>query len=866
MLKTQAIKNFLLSQPYPLGKLYNENMEVQVNVSTDEGEPVKGDTSEGFRWQGFTDGIQTWKHFRIPWRANTEPTYEDSSINFDLSKHANAIGMTGWDYKNKKSRWVGFDFDSLIGHKQGLHQDELTEIKRRLSDCNFVTIFNSTSGTGLHIYVFIDSDITVNTHTEHAAVARSVLAKISALTGLQLESKVDTLGGNMWVWHKKAKGDSYKLLKQGDILSEIPINWKEYLNVVTHKKKDVTNIDDIVASQLRLELDEDHIKLLRWFESSNALWWVDDSKQMLVCHTYELKRAHRDLNFKGVFDTLAVGKDQGHDQNCFCFPVPSGQWIVRRHNRGTKEFYAWFTDTGGWTTTYFNGCPSFKTAARTTGGTEGEHGYYFKTVAHAVAGIKLCEINISIPEEYQQRKASITETKDGRLKLSFEAYDHDDPPEGFVKSKKILGICIFIPQVKDENPLPDNLIRHVVAEASEYGWFINTSIGNAEANWVMENKGNVVSVLISRGYKRQIIEATLGAAVSAHWKLVNKPFQPVYPGNREWNKDGAQFRYKAEKGKHPTWDMVFRHCGECLNDTLCESRWGRIQGIITGMVYLQGWCAACFQAPTEPLPYLFFTGPQGCGKSIFHEALSILFTKGYTRADQALTNPGGFNGELAGAIVCVVEETNLSKRGYAADRIKDWVTGRTLSVHSKNKTPYMIQNTTHWIQCANSVEYCPVLPGDTRITLLNLSNLRCEEIPKAQLLEQCEQEAPAFLYTLLNFELPFQEGRLSLPVIETEHKRQQMAYNEDLLSDFIKEKIFIAPGYKVEFGKFYFEFSHWLPPEERQYWSNKRVGKVIPFVKGRSGGAGETFIGNISFEPPKENLPPYKLEGGRLKN
>src|SRR5690606_33656401 len=102
------------------------------------------------------------------------------------------------------------------------------------------------------------------------------------------------------------------------------------------------------------------------------------------------------------------------------------------------------------------------------------------------------------------------------------------------------------------------------------------------------------------------------------------------------------------------------------------------------------------------LPYLFLYGPQGSGKSIFHEALSLLVTKGIVRADAALISQSGFNGELVSAVLCVIEETDLRQnKTIAYNRIKDWVTGKTINIHVKGGTPYSAANMTHWLQCAN---------------------------------------------------------------------------------------------------------------------------------------------------------------------
>ena len=847
MLKTEAIQKFLQSQPYPWCKLYTPDMEVQVNVHKSNGEPISG-VFNGHKWNGFSDGITTWKHFRIPWKAKDNPEYTDSEIKYDISKYAEAIGMTGWDWKNKQSRWVGFDFDSLIGHRQGLTSDELKSIERRIGSLPFVTIVTSTSGNGLHIYVSIQSKQEIRTHTEHAAVARSILAKISGLTGLELEAKVDTLGGNMWVWHRNAKPSiSYDVIKQATESIDIPANWQEYLAALTHSKRPVTDVDGIVAAKQRLELNDEHIKLLQWFENSNSLFWFDDTKQMLVCHTYDLKKAHKDLRFRGLFDTISVGRDQGHDQNCFCFPSINGSWIIRRHTRGIKETLNWFTDSGGWTTCYYNRAPTLNIASRTSSGSQGERGYSFKSLLNATDALRAMEFDCQIPESWKNRPATIEETKDNKIKLIVEGNEYDEHPDGWVKNKSKWEkyFCNFKSgqKVLDELELPDELLRHITSNEMSLGWFLNSNNG-----WIELNRGDLISVLLSKGYKQDKINRLMGIAVSQNWRLVNKPFQLEYPGNREWNKNSAQLRFKPEKGLHPTWDKVLEHCGECLN---------------ANYNYLLQWCAALIQCPGEPLPYLFFTGPQGCGKSTFHECLSLLFTTGYSRADSSLINPSGFNGELAGAVICVVEETNLSKKGSASDRIKDWVTGRTLNIHIKGRTPYLIPNTTHWIQCANSIDYCPILPGDTRITLLNLKQLDTD-IPKRELMQKCEQEAAAFLYTLVNTEIPDYGGRLRIPVVETDLKISHMDENESELIKFIKECVHNAPGYCIKFLDFYTKFQQFLPSDERGEWSNKRVAKELPFIKGRYNEGGYQYIGNIDWQKPVEGREKFKLIGGKL--
>ena len=122
--RSEAVKNFLMASTHnDLATLYSIDMECQVNVSQDGGDRVEGEY-KGRQWHGWTDGITTWKSFRIPWNAKSEPTYTDSQIKWDLAEHGEGIGMTGWNWKEKKSLWVAFDFDAITGHSQGISDSD----------------------------------------------------------------------------------------------------------------------------------------------------------------------------------------------------------------------------------------------------------------------------------------------------------------------------------------------------------------------------------------------------------------------------------------------------------------------------------------------------------------------------------------------------------------------------------------------------------------------------------------------------------------------------------------------------------------------------------------------------------------------
>lgn len=175
--------------------------------------------------------------------------------------------------------------------------------------------------------------------------------------------------------------------------------------------------------------------------------------------------------------------------------------------------------------------------------------------------------------------------------------------------------------------------------------------------------------------------------------------------------------------------------------------------------YLRAIFASILREPYTRTPYLFLFGPENSGKSIIHEAFSLLVTRGVVKADRSLTNQSDFNSELDGAILCVVEEKNISKASGALEKIKDAVTSPKLSIRKMRTDSFMADNMTHWIQCTQKQEMVPIFEGDTRITMMYVPKPDAD-IPKQFLMDRMEEEAPAFMRTLMDMELPPLMGRL----------------------------------------------------------------------------------------------------------
>ncbi len=875
--------------------MYNPNMEVQVNVAQDCGTRVEGDF-EGKRWLAWTDGIQIWKPIRIPRNANTEPVYDDKPMAYNLDEHAEAIGMTGWDWKNKQSCWLAYDFDAITGHsekhKKKLTDLELNEIKKELYNIPWTTIRLSTSGKGLHLYVFITPTPT-NTHTEHAALARSVLHLLSGLTGCDFNSKVDVCGGNMWVWHRKMVGTpGLTLEKQGTILTDIPPNWRDHVRVSTGKTRrnlpqfvqdnlegDEGDIErtfnELTGQRSKVRLDSNHRALLDYLAENKCFWWWDNDHHMLVTHTIHLKEAHVALGLKGQFETNAVGANRGFDHNSFCFPLPFGAWAIRRYGLGTGESSCWEQDGKGWTRCYYNREIDLPTAARTLEGIEHPNGgWTFKEAKQAETALIKLGADIALPAWIVTRstriKAHQKEPNKVIVEIPEETHDKSEDMKGWLKEKgwwkRVFLINIIRSTESDVGINSDDVIRHLVSsEGADHGWMIK-----AESRWNNEPYQHVQVALASMGFSAKDTKEFLGAQIFQPWKLVNIPFNPEYPGDRQWNRDSAQLRFLPNPDLDnltcPTWNRMLEHIGSGLDDAIKENEWCVSNGIIRGSEYLKCWIASMFKEPTEPLPYLFlWSQDQNTGKSILHEALCLLLTRGYTRVDHALANQSGFNGEMENSVLGVIEEINLKQNAIAYNRIKDWVTSKTISIHKKSKTPYLAINCIHFIQTANDPTACPIFPGDTRITMIEVRPLDVI-IPKKQMLILLEKEASDFISEIMKLELPVSNDRLNIPIVHTSDKGRAEESHENELDVFIREICHAVPGEVIPVSELWERFKEWLDPNSVHKWSKIMMGKAMPskFPKGRLTTDSSIHYGNISFSPAREGVPHILLK--EMKN
>jgi hypothetical protein len=900
--QTEAIANFLDKRTHPyLSELYDHYAEVQVLAAQDRGWREDSEY-QGRKWVRWTDGFNFWQSFRIPHGSMTDnPHYEEKIMSWDLSEHCDAIGTTGWYFGPEcgHSRYLGYDFDAITGHSTNharkLTGEELQEIEQLVRELDYVTVYSSTSGSGLHLRVFLDPYVPTINHTEHAALARAVLGRMSRDIGLDLSSSVDAYGSVLWLWARKmekSEGRGLKLLKQGNPLTKVPNGWEANTDVIrrrstrvapymppdegenTGASKDMKEMADYINTFPKIQYDDEHKKILDYLENMSD--WVsyardDKDRNMFVTHTLALKQAHTELGLKGLFETASTGSSM---QNCYMFPLPKGGFQVIRYGRGgVQEHPSWSRTSDGWTTCYFNREPTIRAAASFFGGVENaKKGFDFPDVSKVLRSLESMGIACEeLPEMIKNRRAKISELGDNRVLVEIDCkgiVDAVSMPGWGVKGNNWFRVFYKSQPTSTTGHFSnehDHIVRYIRnCNGSEVGWAYCAS--TLDNDWTFPaSRENIRSGLRNRGFEQSAIDDVFGACTNAPWTIVNIPFAEEYPGDRRWNRNAAQLAYPVKESNeglfYPTWKKMLNHVGKGLDRAVKADPWCQNNGIISGGEYLKVWCAYMFQLPEVRLPYLFFYSPQQkTGKTTFYEALSWLFAghRGYTKAASAITS--SFNGELSNAVLCSIEETDLSKDKQAYNVVKDLTTARMISINAKREKVDLVVNTTHWVQCANALSFLPIEPNDTRIVVCLVPEIPQEEMLSAWELEsKLRKEASDFLTELFHMELPERPiDRMAIPVIRTFEKARAEVSKESLLQTFLREKCFYIPGATETVARLYEEFQKVLDPEDRPAWTRKRFKRSMPeetYPHGRRSSDSQWCYGNIALD---ENIAPGK--------
>jgi hypothetical protein len=867
-----------------LREMWHPDLETQVNVRGAGGKRVEG------RGNTYTNGFYQWWPLRIPYDSDSEPHWEDRPLPFPIVDHWEAIGTTGWNWKKRESEFGRFDYDSITGHAPGVGVDDarLEEIKGKIGEIPWVGLSRSTSGTGLHPFVLFDSEgIPTANHNEHAALGRCILEMMSQAVGFDFHAHVDQIFGNVWIAHRtKCTEDNrgFELLKMPErrlAESDLPSNWRDHLEVVTRKRskvrvrgvedKDYDRFEALCNGRKIIQLDDKHKEIIDALSNTGSATLWNGDLHLLQTHTCAVKKVHVDLKLKGPFETNSPGTDPG-TPNCFLIPLTNGRFKVYRYGKGVTEHALWTQDTNGWTYTYLNQEPDLKTAALACGGTEKGNGkgFHFHKATDAVKALEMLGHAQELPHALEDSTAELRVNKDGRIRARVKGKEGLNIPgmsheRGWYEQVTNIQ-ANFSTSAEVEHGEYDETCRAVDTPKGERAYWV---VRHVDGSFREVPKSDVKNLLQSRGHTKDQADQIIGDRIGKSWTLVQKPFQPEYPGGREWNRNAPQFAVKpagrSQKGAHATWDLMLHHSGAYLTPCLEKLDWAREYNILTGGDYLNNWAACMFQDPFCHLSYLFFHGPERSGKSIVHEAWGSLLTKGYVIADQAITN-STYTGELEGAILAYVEEIDITKSKGARERMKKWITNDWFEIRKMRTDLYMVRSMLHFVQTANDLFFCPVFDNDTRVTVIRVD--RPEKlIPPMEFKARLAAEAPFYLRTILEMELPPMIDRLRLPMVPTPDQAKIQNMNRDALATFLNERCHYVPGAKMSFKDFYDAFYQTLDQNDAHHWYRKKVSLSLPdhkFPRAKVGG--DILIGNMSFSPPPDSLDsaPYVLRDGKL--
>ena len=886
------------------------DLETQLLCDQD-GEKVEGKN----KW--IDDAGQEFGPIRWPYKAKTpNPEFRDYPRKFLFDDHLLAIGSTGWNWTQKESRWLGFDFDALVGHAAGVGVDdaELARVAKAAPD--FVDVIQSTRGAGKHLYVFFDAPYPKTaTHTEHAAIARAFLPVMSAAAGFDFSTKMDVCGSILWLWHRDATTDNrgFTCIKNSTrhvTAQDVPPNWRDHLDVVSGKRGrvrvrgwspegEVTDkrADEDTEAYPVIQLDECHKRFLTDLEDTGyTYYWVHDH-HLAQTHTCAIKQVHdawakAGHPMKGPYDTTAPGTDKGKP-NTYLRPRLGGGWDCFRFGEGIVAEHPLWDDFNNKTHITLNIGPSLRQGALAAGGVECadlKHGFQLPDVESLYIALDYLGSDFRLSDHIRATDRSYhlkTRQGDDRIIVQVERKREDLDIDflGWEKKnattwQKLLSDHTNTKQDEDQTAAYwDNKIRLVkVVSMAETGsvageadtWLIKDSSGK----WVRHPKDNVILVVNKKAGTAAI--DVLASAIDNAWTKVNKPFEPEYTGGREWNYAAPQYVYQprllknGEVPHHPHWDLVFNHCGAGLDKYILDLPWCKEWGIKTGGDYLRRWLAAMLRFPYCRLPYLFmYSEAQNTGKTTWHEMIRLLVTHGVEAADKALTSAGDFNGELTNVLLGTIDETDIAKAGKSVyNKVKDWTTANRYSIHGKYKEVYVQPNILHLIQTANHRQACPVYGGDTRITSIEVSVIK-ERVAEETLKEGCRSEGGDFMATLMSLPLPKHSDRMRVPVIDTDSKAAAISDHRDELEAFIEDNCTYVPGNAVKFEEFFTAFLTSLEKFERKEWPRGIVKATLPdhFPYGRYS-RNVNYIGNMAIgtdlEPTEVGKARFVLSVGKL--
>jgi hypothetical protein len=768
----QAIRGFLTSKAneFNAGLIANaldmDCPEIHVAPRADIGEAIDGKRSRQI------EGFEIYP-IRYPRDSGSEqPDWSEQRTTWPFDDYCEEIGSTG--HSKAGSLWVGFDFDSLTDHQtRACTPHEIEKIENAVRGLDYVEVRRSTQGVGRHLRVYLENFPTKN-HTEHKALARAILGKLCHDAGFDFGPSLDCLGGNLWIWSRRATIDNrgFELLQahQRRLIPDDVPDWRDHIGVVQGRSRKVSAAgvdDESAASHARVKRDAEHDRIIAAIREAGYVCQYIADHDLYRCHTQSFVDVHQTLRLKGAY-AINPPVTPKTETNCFFFLKSNGALKIIR--RGSKDLHPlWSKTTTGNPCIDYNVSLEPQTVAKLVGAVWTGKGFSCRNTKIAREAARLLGINLP---KITNRPINFA-FKTGTVTLECERVGGEN-----IRGWGIFGRKFRV-QFEIDAPSADHdydaNIRHLATpNGDSAGWAVKRD----EGTWGLESVGAANAVLESVGVPKTNLNTAVGACVRTPWILVNEPFQAEFLPGRRWNRSGKKLILPSvgDNYSHAHFDRIFAHIGQTLDlpvrdDLRCKER-----GITSGAQYLKLWAAIMFQRPKQPLPYLFlWSRRNNTGKSALHRSLSMLMEDG--AVDLYLALKERFNQQMAGCVLGFIEDKTLEKREY--QKIKGWVDAPTVTIREMNRNAYTLPNYGKMIHSANDLRALYLEQFDERVVVNQVLPLDVDIPWDRELSPILRREAPDFLASLLKMELPAPCGRLYLPVIMTESKKWLVRLCED---------------------------------------------------------------------------------------
>lgn len=179
-----------------------------------------------------------------------------------------------------------------------------------------------------------------------------------------------------------------------------------------------------------------------------------------------------------------------------------------------------------------------------------------------------------------------------------------------------------------------------------------------------------------------------------------------------------------------------------------------------------------------------YSPKQGTGKNTFTDFLmEFIIGRNLSYTESSLMETLNTHTDLGGIVLVIVNEISTTKDEYKhhMDKLKDLITGFTVSVNKKFIQKYQVDNITNWILTTNNVDCLQLSDDDRRHTCIRVSDKYIQNIEYFSNVRKSfnQETGNAFLYYLLNTKF----SSCTLTPFETECKKEMV--HVTLIEQFI---------------------------------------------------------------------------------